>query len=78
LLLDNQHRNHKFGYNVILIFKTKTNKLILIAKGWAEALNRDYMKINLPILSKNPTIIGSAYYPSSKQILLGEPIEKKA
>jgi surfeit locus 1 family protein len=74
LLLDNQHRNHKFGYNVLLILKTKNNKVILIDKGWTQALNRDYTKINQRISTQKQTIIGSVYYPSSKQILLGEPI----
>jgi len=77
LLLDNQHRNHNFGYDVISLLRTNNGKIILVDRGWVagDITRRIYPQIKNP--TGNISIAGSVYYPSSKNWVLGQAIEEK-
>ena len=77
LLLDNQHYQHQFGYQVISPLMLADGKVILIDRGWVAG---DVTRQTLPriIIPDGPIeAIGSAYYPSSKNWLLGQMVEKE-
>ena len=77
MLLDNQHYQHQFGYHVISPLILADGHVILIDRGW---LAGDVTRQTLP-KSRMPTgvikLVGSAYYPSEKNWLLGQLIEKE-
>ena len=76
-LLDNQYRNHKFGFNVIQPLLLDNGAVVLIDRGWvliASRINFTLPKINFD--KKVEEIVGMAYFPSGKGFLLGEPLEK--
>ena len=77
-LLDNQHHNHNFGYDVISLLNTANGKIILVDRGWiAGDISRQiYPEIERPI--GNISLAGSVYYPSTKNWVLGQVIEKKS
>lgn len=77
--LDNQHHDHKFGYDVILSLLQENGEVVLVDRGWVAIESRD--KEALPQISipeGNIEITGTAYYPSKKGLVLGEPLEKVA
>lgn len=76
-LLDNQHYEHQFGFDVLSPLLLADGQVVLVDRGWVAAnLNRR----ELPVI-KTPAgiieIVGRAYYPSEKNWLLGPVIEKK-
>lgn len=76
LLLDNQHQDHQFGYNVLTPFELSNKKIVLVDRGWVLG---DRSRIKWPSIEipTDPLVVrGVAYYPS-KQWLLGPGIEKK-
>jgi len=77
LLLDNQHHNHNFGYDVISLLHTNNGKIILVDRGWVagDITRRIYPQIKNP--KGNISISGSVYYPSTKNWVLGQAIEEK-
>jgi surfeit locus 1 family protein len=75
-LLDNQHHDHRFGYNVFSSLLLEDNTRILVDRGWVEG---DPSRNSLPIIfvpQKKLTLIGTVYYPSTKGVLLGDVVEK--
>lgn len=77
LLLDNQHHHHQFGYDVISPLLLQNGAILLVDRGW---LAGDITRMTFPPI-KTPkdavNIVGSAYYPSAKNWVLGQEIEKK-
>lgn len=78
LLLDNQHYQHQFGYDVISPLVLANGQVLLVDRGWiAGDLSRRTMPtIETPV--GNITVVGSTYFPSGKNWLLGQLIEKKS
>lgn len=77
LLLDNQHYQHQFGYNVISPLMLAGGKVVLIDRGWVAAgSNREELpEITIPLGPLD--IEGSVYYPSQKSWSLGAFFDKK-
>jgi len=76
-LLDNQHQQHQFGYDVISPLVLANGGVILVDRGW---IGGDVTRQRFPSVSKpmgQMKIKGTAYYPSAKNWLLGESLEKK-
>ena len=77
LLLDNQHYQHQFGYDVISPLMLVDGHVVLVDRGWiaADLTRREYPVIDTP--QDLVQITGNAYYPSDKNWLLGQALEKK-
>lgn len=77
ILLDNQHYQHQFGYDVLSPLLLPSGKVVLIDRGWiAGELSRQQFptpKIPNEVLE----MMGSVYYPSEKSWVLGPALEKK-
>lgn len=77
LLLDNQHYQHQFGYNVLSPLLLANGKVVLVDRGWvmADAARQHDPMVQTPlgVLS----VVGTAYYPSKKSWVLGQVLEKK-
>jgi surfeit locus 1 family protein len=76
-LLDNQHHQHQFGYDVLSPFELNDGSVVLIDRGWVEGdrSRRVFPKVLVP---KNLIQLeGSVYFPSKKQWVLGPILEKK-
>lgn len=77
--LDNQHQNHKFGYDVILPLLQENGEVVLVDRGWVAIESRDKEALpQVSIPAGNVEVTGNAYYPSKKGLILGEPLEKIA
>ena len=77
LMLDNQHYQHQFGYHVISPFLLANGRVILVDRGWVAG---DMTRQTLPViesLTGFTKVVGSVYYPSAKNWVLGQIIEKK-
>lgn len=76
-LLDNQHHEHQFGYNVISPLVLANKQILLIDRGWVPG---DVTRQSLPDV-KTPDeevhLSGQTYYPSEKKFYLGPLLEKK-
>jgi surfeit locus 1 family protein len=73
-LLDNQHYQHQFGYNVLSPLEHSDGSVILIDRGWIPKEMPD-KGIQIP---KGLLILeGSAYFPSKNQWVLGPDSEEK-
>ncbi|MDP3560596.1 MAG: SURF1 family protein [Legionellaceae bacterium] len=77
LLLDNQHYQHQFGYDVLSPFILSDGSVVLIDRGWikAEQQRTHLPKIEVP--AEEIQLTGSVYYPSTKHWLLGPALEEK-
>lgn len=77
LLLDNQLHQHQFGYDVISPLMLPDGHVVLVDRGWVagDITRRTIPKIETPV--GIITLVGSAYYPSEKNWLLGQSLEKK-
>lgn len=78
LLLDNQHHDHHFGYDVLTPLVMKDGAVLLIDHGWVPG---DPSRLALPNLSALPNTVnysGHIYYPSTHSFVLGVGLEKKA
>lgn len=77
ILLDNQHHQHQFGYHVLSPLILKSDKVVLIDRGWVAA---DITRQNLPecyVPNNSMHLSGGVYYPSEKNWVLGQAFEKK-
>lgn len=77
LLLDNQHYQHQFGYDVVSPLVLADGHVVLIDRGWVagDVTRRIFPDIETP--SGFIQLTGSAYYSSEKNWLLGQALEKK-
>lgn len=77
LLLDNQHHEHQFGYDIISPVILLDQSVILVDRGWVPAdMTRQHLPdVNVP--NQLQTLTGYAYYPSSKHWLLGPAFEER-
>lgn len=77
LLLDNQHYQHQFGYNVLSPLILDKGDVILVDRGWVPGnANRDNVP-NITIPSAVIEVEGSVYYPPQKSWSLGNIFDRK-
>jgi surfeit locus 1 family protein len=76
-LLDNQHYQHQFGYDVLSPFELADGSAVLIDRGWVpgEQSRRIFPKVHIP--KGIVQLEGYAYFPSKNQWVLGSVFEKK-
>ncbi|MGQ3888085.1 SURF1 family protein [Legionella sp. CNM-1927-20] len=77
LLLDNQHHQHQFGYDVLTPLLLSDGKIVLIDRGWIKG---DLDRHKLPTITfphKSLQLLGQVYYPSPKNWVLGQTLEEK-
>ncbi|MGL5743189.1 MAG: SURF1 family protein [Legionella sp.] len=77
-LLDNQHHQHQFGYDVLSPLELADGTVIMIDRGWVAG---DMTRRILPqaqIPKGLITVQGSVYFPSKNQWVLGPVLEKKS
>lgn len=74
LLLDNQHLNHQFGYQVLMPLLLETGEVILIDRGFIAGSNNRKTLPTIPTPAVKQSFSGYAYFPSGKGVLLG-PVE---
>lgn len=77
LLLDNQHRDHQFGYDVISPLLMSNGTILLVDRGWIKG---DAARLRLPevnIISGWVRVAGTVYFPSTKNWILGNILEKQ-
>ncbi|KGP63022.1 hypothetical protein EP47_12915 [Legionella norrlandica] len=75
--LDNQHYQHQFGYNVLSPLLLSDDSIVMVDRGWVsgDMTRRTLPKIQTP--NGKIEILGSVYFPSQKQWVLGPRFEKK-
>lgn len=75
-LLDNQHHEHKFGYNVYSPLLLKNDKVVLVDRGFvnADISRKSFPEILTPLNEIH--IKGHTYLPS-KNFVLGNIIDRK-
>lgn len=77
-LLDNQHQEHQFGFDVLSPLLLENGFVVLIDRGWVAG---DNARKNFPVVStptERLTVYGSVYYPDQKQWVLGPAVEKQS
>ncbi|KTD75519.1 SURF1 family protein [Legionella waltersii] len=76
-LLDNQHHQHQFGYQVISPLLLQNGGVVLIDRGWVpgDVSRKNFPQVEIPKDSQR--VEGIAYFPSKKQWVLGAGIENK-
>ena len=75
LLLDNQHQQHMFGYDIIVPVLLSTNIVVLVDYGWTAG---DPLREKYPAMLVPPgdlKLSGQVYYPSNHAWLLGASLE---
>lgn len=75
-LLDNQHYNHQPGVQVYAPLLLSNGSVLIIDRGWIQNRNPRQTIPNLEIPPGIVKIMGSTYYPSTKQWVLGAEIEQ--
>ena len=76
-LLDNQHHEHRFGYDVIRPFVLSDGTVVLIDQGWVPGDVSRQSLPHIPAMRMQTDITGQAYYPPRHPFLLGKGIEVK-
>lgn len=76
-LLDNQHYQHQFGYDVISPLLLDDGSVVMVDRGWVsgDITRRIFPKVQIPHGSFK--MLGTVYFPSKKQWVLGPRFEKK-
>ncbi|CEG58071.1 SURF1 family protein [Legionella fallonii] len=76
-LLDNQHHQHQFGYDVLSPLLLADGSVVMVDRGWVQG---DSTRRSFPETQSPDGLIevqGSAYFPSKKQWILGPGMEEK-
>lgn len=76
-LLDNQHQQHQFGYDVLSPLLLSDGSVVMVDRGWVlgDSSRRSFPKIKIPEgLSQ---LHGNVYFPSKNQWVLGPGLERK-
>jgi surfeit locus 1 family protein len=76
-LLDNQHHQHQFGYDVLSALLLSDGSVVVVDRGWIPG---DSMRRNFPIIQTPKgelSVQGTVYYPSTNQWVLGPDSEEK-
>ncbi len=77
ILLDNQHHQHQFGYDVLTPLLLPSGNVVLIDRGWV-AGDITRQKFPVPkIPDESLSLVGDVYYPSTKSWVLGPALEQK-
>ncbi len=77
-LLDNQHNNHRFGYDVINALRLSNGQILLVDRGFIPA---NITRQQMPLIKIPQGVIdlsGYVYYPAAKSWVLGVEIEQKS
>lgn len=79
LLLDNQTRNHQWGYHVLNLFALSSGEgVVVVDRGWIAQQEGDRKKIPLiQIPTGIMTVHGYVFIPSSKGFLLGDMVDRR-
>lgn len=77
-LLDNQHQQHQFGYDILSPVVLGDGAIIMVDRGWVLGDNsrRLFPKVDTP--EQLIEIQGKVYFPNKNQWVLGENLEKKS
>lgn len=75
-LLDNQHQEHQFGYDVLSPLLLDNGLVVLVDRGWVigDRSRREFPQITSP--QTRLKLVGRVYFPSNKQWVLGADLEK--
>lgn len=76
LLLDNQHYQHKFGYDVLSPLIMADGSVVLVDRGWIASVHSRQNDVHIAIPKGEQLIIGNVYYPSKKSWILGQALEE--
>lgn len=76
-LLDNQHYQHQFGYDVLSPLLLSNGMVVIVDRGWiaGDITRQTFPQVNFPDTMQ--VLQGSVYYPSNKQWVLGQSLEEK-
>ena len=77
LLLDNQHYQHQFGYDVLSPLVVEKGKVILIDRGFVPANSNREIVPAITMPAGEIEVVGSAYFPSDKNWALGNIFDRK-
>ncbi|WP_298628125.1 SURF1 family protein [uncultured Legionella sp.] len=76
-LLDNQHHQHQFGYDVLSPFELTDGSIVMVDRGWIPGT---HSRSSLPEVQTPQGLIkikGSTYFPGKNQWVLGPGTEEK-
>lgn len=76
-LLDNQHHQHQFGYDILSPLLLADGTVVMVDRGWVQG---DSTRRSFPDVLSPDGIVklqGSVYFPSKKQWILGPGMEEK-
>jgi surfeit locus 1 family protein len=76
-LLDNQHHQHQFGYDVLSPLELDDGSVIMIDRGWVPGEVTRRVLPNIQVPHGMEQVQGIAYFPSKKQWVLGPVMEEK-
>lgn len=76
-LLDNQHYQHQFGYDVLSPLLLTDGSVVMVDRGWilGDSTRRTFPALNIP--KGLIQLQGSVYFPSNNQWILGAGLEEK-
>lgn len=76
-LLDNQHQDHRFGYDVLSPLQLADKRVVLVDRGWIPG---DRARLHFPTIYTPSELVqlqGYAYFPSKNNWILGPEWEEK-
>lgn len=76
-LLDNQHYQHQFGYDVVSPLLLADDSIVMVDRGWVsgDITRRTFPNVQTP--HGRVKLLGAVYFPSKKQWVLGPSFEEK-